>query len=570
MSGQKVNLLGDPSASAGFVPTRRLRHRSVWKRLGLNRVLAITWLAVLAVYALVVPLVGQGNVDLAAVLQGPSSEHIFGTDGLGRDLFFRAAEAVRSSLLIAAAASVAAALVGCVIGAVAALSGPRIDQFLMRVADLMGGLPATLLAAVIASMWPGRGEVLILVLAVTHWIRPARIVRAGVMDSLGRGWIDLARASGVGRFQMWMTHILPPIVPLILSSIVVQVPHALWFESTLSFLGLGLPADQASLGLLLEEARVGILSGAWWLVVVPGGLLVVTALALGSLVMSRDLADQRLSSFPVGLTPRQAAASREAQQDSAAVERRLMQEPEGIAVAYDGGPPILTDAKLPLHPGSITLLEAPSGEGKSTVLQAEAGVLPLAARQTKGMSATASQRGVEVVYAPSGVGALNPVRKVGAQLRQTLRTHGTSASRADLERIITSVGLDASVVDMYPGELSGGMARRASLVLALATPARILLLDEPTGGLDRDASQVVCDALAERAAQGTAIAIATHDMRLLEAADLAADGVAHERPFGEVPVRRCVLHSGRIMDGRSADLHLAENHPELLEEASRD
>lgn len=530
MSLPQSSSLGSAEAPGGFDPQRRLDTPSKWKRLGLKRGLALGWLAVLLVYALFVSLIGTGAVDLEAVLAAPSAAHPFDTDSLGRDLFFRAAEAVRSSLLIAAAASLAAAAVGCVIGALAALAGSKVDQVLMRFADLMGGLPSTLLAAVIASMWPGRG------------------------------WIELAEASGGGRLQMWVTHIFPPILPLVAASVVVQIPHALWFESTLSFLGLGLPADSASLGLLLEEARVGILSGAWWLVLVPGGLLVVTAISLGSLVMSRSLSDQRLAEAPVGLTDRQVEQAR----GSGTVGARLAGDPEGVAVRYGDGPQILTDAVLPLKAGTITLLEAPSGEGKTTVLQAEAGTLPLAAHQSKGTHATPAERGADVVYAPSGVGALNPVRAVAAQLKQTLKHYSLSADGDSLRTRMRDVGLDPQVLERYPGELSGGMARCAGLALALATPARIMLIDEPTGGLDREASQIVCDALTARAQEGTAIAIATHDMRLLEAADIAVDDPSYEHPFAPVPVRRCVLHSGRIMDGRSADLHLTQHHEEEL------
>ncbi|MET8725644.1 ABC transporter permease [Streptomyces parvus] len=239
-----------------------------------------------ALAVLVVPPLAQLDqqaVDLANKLDPPSLAHPFGTDDVGRDLLLRCVYGLRVSLLVGLVAALTATVIGTAIGALAGAFGGWTDRIVMRVVDALSSIPHLLLGIFIVAMFrPGVWPVIVSV-ALTHWISTARIVRSEVLSLRSRPFIDAAVSGGASRTRVIVRHLLPGVLPQAGLAAVLMVPHAMWHESALSFLGLGLPAHQASLGNLVQSARGSLLAGDWWPTLFPGLFLIIPTLALAGL-----------------------------------------------------------------------------------------------------------------------------------------------------------------------------------------------------------------------------------------------------------------------------------------------
>lgn len=248
-------------------------------------------LVTIAVAAVGIPLVaGEQVADFSVALQAPSLGHPAGTDHSGYDLLVRTAQGLRVSLLIAVVCAVVATVLGVAVGVVAALRGGWVDAVVMRLVDGFNALPHLVVGIVIAAMWRGEPLAIIASIALTHWPAVARVVRAELLSVADAGWVQAARLAGGSRWFIARSHLLPAVTGQALVAMVMLLPHAVWHESTLSFLGVGLSPDRASLGTLLSAARGDVLTGAWWTLAVPAAALIATALAfaaVGTLVRER-------------------------------------------------------------------------------------------------------------------------------------------------------------------------------------------------------------------------------------------------------------------------------------------
>ncbi|MFJ9182404.1 MULTISPECIES: ABC transporter permease [Streptomyces] len=249
-------------------------------------VTSATIVSAVALAVLVVPPLAQLDqqaVDLANKLDPPSWAHPFGTDDVGRDLLLRCVYGLRVSLLVGLVAALTATVIGTAIGALAGAFGGWTDRVVMRVVDALSSVPHLLLGIFIVAMFrPGVWPVIISV-ALTHWLSTARIVRSEVLSLRSRPFIDAAVSGGASRTRVILRHLLPGVLPQAGLAAVLMVPHAMWHESALSFLGLGLPAHQASLGNLVQSARGSLLAGDWWPTLFPGLFLIIPTLALAGL-----------------------------------------------------------------------------------------------------------------------------------------------------------------------------------------------------------------------------------------------------------------------------------------------
>jgi peptide/nickel transport system permease protein len=143
-------------------------------------------------------------------------------------------------------------------------------------------VPHLLLGIVLVALFRGSLIAVIASIALTHWTQVARIVRAEVLSLRDRPHVDAAVLGGASRWRVVHRHLLPAALPQALVAAVLLLPHAVWHESTLSFLGLGLPPHQPSLGTLLAEARSSLLLGGWWTLLFPALGLVLTTLAVAA------------------------------------------------------------------------------------------------------------------------------------------------------------------------------------------------------------------------------------------------------------------------------------------------
>jgi peptide/nickel transport system permease protein len=232
--------------------------------------------------------------DEFGVPKGPNSQFWFGADAAGRDLFVRTMYGARTSLIVGVAASGLAVLIGLIVGLVAGYFGGLIDTALSRAADVMLAVPQLLIAIGIVAacsttkqgcvaglIQPGV-PIVIAVITFFSWSYMARIVRGFTLSLREKEFVESARSVGASNLRIIVTEILPNLTGPLIVYTTLLIPTNILFEAALSYLGLGVPPDQASWGQILSQAS-GLYDVAWWLMVFPGGFLILTTLAFNLL-----------------------------------------------------------------------------------------------------------------------------------------------------------------------------------------------------------------------------------------------------------------------------------------------
>jgi peptide/nickel transport system permease protein len=196
------------------------------------------------------------TIDLAARLRAPSSQHLLGNDELGRDILSRVIYGARISMLVGVSVVTTSLLIGLIIGAIAGYYGGLIDRFMtVIIMNAFMALPGILLAiALVAVLGPGIGN-LIIALSISGWVGYARLVRAQVLATKEREYVEAARALGASDLRIVVHHILPNIMQPVIVQAAIGMAGAVLAEGTMSFLGLGVPPPTASWGSMLFDAR---------------------------------------------------------------------------------------------------------------------------------------------------------------------------------------------------------------------------------------------------------------------------------------------------------------------------
>ncbi|OCA81445.1 ABC transporter permease [Bacillus sp. FJAT-27225] len=212
-----------------------------------------------------------------APFEKPSSDHLLGTNDVGQDILSELIYGTRVSLLIGVIAAFFSIVLGCIIGVIAGYFGGKTDSLLMRLVDLVLVIPflplMILLAAFIGpSFWN-----IILVISLTSWASPARVIRSQVLTLKTKGYVEAARSIGTDIKVILTRHILPGVIPIALSQFVMAASNAILIEASLSFLGLGDPFTK-SWGTVLyyAQARGAFLNDSWIWWILPPGLLITT------------------------------------------------------------------------------------------------------------------------------------------------------------------------------------------------------------------------------------------------------------------------------------------------------
>lgn len=203
------------------------------------------------------------GMDLLHRLAPPSKEHLLGTDEAGRDVLTRLLYGARISLLVGIVPTIISMLVGAVLGIIAGYNGGWVDTLIMRLADIMLAFPSMFLAMVIMYTL-GDGMInIFLALALVNWASVARIVRSETLKLRESEFIEAARSIGVKRVVIMLRHILPNCIPSLIVLFTLNIPSAILSESSLSFLGIGIKAPQASWGLMVNTGRQFLYSQPW-------------------------------------------------------------------------------------------------------------------------------------------------------------------------------------------------------------------------------------------------------------------------------------------------------------------
>jgi peptide/nickel transport system permease protein len=212
---------------------------------------------------------------------------MLGSDGQGRDLYSAILYGLRVSLYVGLSSTILSAIFGTLMGVLAGYMGGKTDAIIMRIADIQLSFPAILIALVIMSLW-GQGLLkIIIAISVVNWVFYARTARGSTLAEREKDYVDSARAAGMTSSAIMLREVLPNIVAPIIVIGTVRVANSIILESTLSFLGLGVPITEPSLGSLIYEGYQVLFSGFWWSSVLPG-------LALMGIVLGVNLLGDRL------------------------------------------------------------------------------------------------------------------------------------------------------------------------------------------------------------------------------------------------------------------------------------
>ena len=227
--------------------------------------------------------------------QPPNHTFWLGTDEQGRDIFSAMVYGLRISLYVGLASTVLSVIIGYTLGLISGYYGGWVDTIIMRIADIQLSFPAILIALIIMALWgEGIGKIVIAI-TIVNWVYYARTARGVVLSEKEKDYSQSARALGMSSFGIIFGEILPNTTAPIIVIATVRIANAIILEATLSFLGLGVPITEPSLGSLIANGYQVLFSGYWWASVFPGVLLMVLIISINLIGdRMRDIMNPRL------------------------------------------------------------------------------------------------------------------------------------------------------------------------------------------------------------------------------------------------------------------------------------
>ncbi len=288
----------------------------VWRRFRKHRMAMVGAVGVILLLtfiiggSIIVPESSANNADLVSRLAAPSAEHWFGTDSVGRDVFYRIIYGGQISLFIGFLAVTLAVTLGTLIGGTAAYYGGWVDAVLMRVTEAMLSIPSLFLLIVLAKFigrnvgqvtifgrtFSGSIGIVILVIGITSWMYLARIVRANVLSLKELDYISASKALGASNTRIFFSHLVPNTLGAIIVAATLGLASAILTEAYVSFLGLGVQQPTSTWGNMMQQAQSFLIRGAWWMWIFPSLFIVFTILCINLMGDGlRDAFDPRSS-----------------------------------------------------------------------------------------------------------------------------------------------------------------------------------------------------------------------------------------------------------------------------------
>jgi peptide/nickel transport system permease protein len=531
---------------------------------------AAALLAAVLLLALLAPLLWSARANAVhtdLITRGSSAAHWMGTDGLGRDIFFRVLVATRLSVELALLATVIGVVAGLLLGTASLSLGARAGRLVSAVVNIAVAFPGLLLALFFAVIFGTgtKGAVLAIGLAIAPGF--ARLTQTLVATVAGRDFVAAARVAGVGRFRLLVRHVLPNIGEPLVVNATIAAGGALLAFAGLSFLGIGVRAPDYDWGRLLGDGLSGIYvhpGGA----LAPGVAVVVAGLAFN--LFGEAIAKGIGQRTAVERHPRPTA---EGPAETPARPVTAGEDPvlavEGLRVAFPGPYGPVTPVRgidLALRRGEAAGIVGESGAGKSLTALAIAqlieepgqvhaerleflgeDLLSASARTKRHLLGTS----LAMVF-QDPMTSFNPARRIGRQLAEVAEQHqgmnrGQALARAVDRLRAVRVPAPERRVRQFPHEFSGGMRQRAMISMGLMGTPALIVADEPTTALDVTVQRQVLRLLQSvRAADDVALLLISHDITVIEQ---ACDRVL-------------VMYAGRIVeDLPAADLRTHARHP---------
>ena len=243
-----------------------------------------------------------GQIDILDSLLPPGSAagaggtYWFGTDDQGRDMLSAILYGLRLSIFVGIGSAALAVAAGTVIGLASAFFGGRFDSLIMRAVDVQISFPTVLIALILLSLLGKGVDKVVLALVIVQWAYYARTVRGTALSELNREYMEAGRSLALSNTRLLFRHLLPNCLPPLIVIATVQVANAIALEAGLSFLGLGLPVTEPSLGLLIANGYDYLLGGKYWISVLPGAALLVTIVSINLVGdRMRDVLNPRLA-----------------------------------------------------------------------------------------------------------------------------------------------------------------------------------------------------------------------------------------------------------------------------------
>ena len=220
-------------------------------------------------------------MDLLNYNKAPDREFLFGTDTMGRDIFSMIWYGGRISLIIGGLSTVISTLIAVIVGAFSGMAPAWLDEAIMRFTEIFLSVPSLLLIILLQAIM-GKATVLSLsfVIGVTSWTSIAKVVRTEVRQIRNSEFVIASRCMGGGFFHILWKHLAPNFFSAIMFMVIMNVRTAMMSEATLSFMGIGLPVEIITWGSMLSLAEKALMTGSWWIILIPGLFLVVTVLCL--------------------------------------------------------------------------------------------------------------------------------------------------------------------------------------------------------------------------------------------------------------------------------------------------
>jgi peptide/nickel transport system permease protein len=264
-------------------------------------VIGLVTFVILALFALMPALFAPQNpYDLTQLFlensfQAPNSTFILGTDEQGRDIFSAIMYGLRVSLYVGFASTILSVIIGFTLGLISGYYGGWVDTVIMRIADIQLSFPAILIALIIMALWGAGIGKIIIAITIVNWVYYARTARGVVLSEKEKDYAQSAKALGMSKMGIIFGEIMPNTTAPIIVIATVRIAVAIILEATLSFLGLGVPITEPSLGSLISNGYQVLFSGYWWTSVFPGIVLMILIISINLIGdRMRDIMNPRL------------------------------------------------------------------------------------------------------------------------------------------------------------------------------------------------------------------------------------------------------------------------------------